>query len=99
VSAPAAIRTPLEGLGWQELVSRCAAFRVDDSRIAGPAVAVRAALRPRTTAVLGVGAEVAGQMLVTAEDNPDRLRSEAAFAHLCAAVLLPPPSPPTCRLL
>jgi hypothetical protein len=31
----------------------------------------------------GVGTEVAGQILVTAGDNPDRLRSEAAFAHLC----------------
>jgi len=26
---------------------------------------------------------VAGTLLVTAGDNPQRLRSEAAFAHLC----------------
>jgi transposase len=29
--------------------------------------------------------EVAGQLLATAGDNPDRLRSEAALAHLCGA--------------
>jgi transposase len=31
----------------------------------------------------GVGVDVAGQLLVTAGDNPDRLRSEASFAALC----------------
>ncbi|MCY9782352.1 IS110 family transposase [Nocardiopsis sp. EMB25] len=37
----------------------------------------------------GVGPEVAGQLLATAGDNPDRLRSEAAFAHLCGAAPIP----------
>jgi hypothetical protein len=45
VSAPAVIRTPLAELRRQDLVDRCAAFRVDDNRIGEPAVAVRAALR------------------------------------------------------
>ena len=31
----------------------------------------------------GVGVDVAGALLVAAGDNPDRLRSEAAFAALC----------------
>jgi hypothetical protein len=30
-----------------------------------------------------LGVEVAGQLLTSAGDNPERLRSEAAFAHLC----------------
>ena len=34
-------------------------------------------------ALPGVGVDTAGQLLVTAGDNPDRLRSEAAFARLC----------------
>ena len=34
---------------------------------------------------LGVGVEVTGQLLTTVGDNPDRMRSEAAFAHLCGA--------------
>jgi hypothetical protein len=44
---------------------------------------------PRTTQLLGIGPEIAGQLLVTAGDNPERLRSEAAFAHLCAAAPIP----------
>ena len=31
----------------------------------------------------GVGTDTAGALLVAAGDNPQRLRSEAAFAHLC----------------
>src|SRR5205823_1782595 len=38
---------------------------------------------PRTRALLGVGPDTAAQLLTTAGDNPDRLHSEAAFAHLC----------------
>ncbi|WP_374935681.1 IS110 family transposase [Streptomyces sp. SM11] len=40
---------------------------------------------PGLLALLGVGTETAGQLLVTAGGNPDRLASEASFAHLCAA--------------
>ena len=44
---------------------------------------------PRTTSLLGVGTHHAGQLLVTAGQNIERLRSEAAFAHLCAADPIP----------
>lgn len=37
---------------------------------------------PHMPALPGVGAEVAGQLLVTAGDTPERLCSEAAFAPL-----------------
>lgn len=37
----------------------------------------------------GVGTEVAGQLLITAGDNPQRLRSEAAFAARCGVSPLP----------
>jgi transposase len=37
---------------------------------------------PRTTALLGVGPDTAGQLLVTAGDNPHRITTEAQFAHL-----------------
>lgn len=36
-------------------------------------------------AVHGVGYETAGQLLVTAGDNPDRLRHEKSFAALCGS--------------
>jgi transposase len=47
-------------------------------------VVIRAATAaaPQLIALPGIGVDTAGQLLVTAGDNPDRLRSEAAFARL-----------------
>ena len=45
----------------------------------------------------GVGPEVAGQLLVTAGDNPGRLRSEASFAALCGVAPVPASSGRTDR--
>lgn len=47
------------------------------------------ATAPTLLALYGVGLDVAGQLLATTGDNPDRLRSEAAFAHLCGAAPIP----------
>jgi transposase len=52
---------------------------------------------PRTLALLGIGTEHAGQLLITAGGNPERLRSEAAFAALCAASPIPASSGKTDR--
>ncbi len=52
---------------------------------------------PRLLALTGVGVEVAGQLLTSAGDNPDRLRSEAAFAHLCGVAPIPASSGRTHR--
>jgi transposase len=41
---------------------------------------------PRLVALCGVGTDVAAALLVAAGDNPERLRSEATFAHLCGVV-------------
>jgi transposase len=38
---------------------------------------------PGLLALTGVGIDTAASLLVTAGDNPERLRSEAAWAHLC----------------
>jgi transposase len=56
-----------------------------------------AALAPRLLERVGIGIEVAGQMLVTAGDNPDRVVSEAAFAMLCGVAPLPASSGMTQR--
>ena len=50
---------------------------------------VRHAAPPSLLARTGVGIDVAGQLLVTAGDNPDRLHSAAAFAHLCGTAPIP----------
>lgn len=52
----------------------------------GPLVAE---LAPQLLAATGIGVEIAGQLLVTAGDNPKRLRSEAGFAMLCGVSPLP----------
>lgn len=44
---------------------------------------------PRTTALLGISTGHAGQLLVTAGQNIDRLRNEGAFAALCGASPIP----------
>lgn len=45
----------------------------------------------------GVGVCVAAQLLVTAGDNPERLHSDAAFAHLCGVAPIPASSGKTNR--
>ncbi|GAB6857838.1 IS110 family RNA-guided transposase [Microbacterium xylanilyticum] len=55
------------------------------------------ALAPQLLERVGIGIEVAGQLLVTAGDNPDRLRSEASFAMLCGVSPLPASSGMTQR--
>jgi len=39
--------------------------------------------------LFGVGPDTAAVLLITAGDHPGRLRSEAAWAHLCAAAPIP----------
>lgn len=54
-------------------------------------------INPHLSTLNGIGPDVAGQLLVTAGDNPDRLHSEAAFAMLCGAAPLPASSGKTNR--
>jgi transposase len=56
-----------------------------------------AAAAPELLAVKGVGADIAGALLVAVGDNPDRLRSEAAFASLCGVAPIPASSGKTNR--
>jgi transposase len=48
-----------------------------------------AAAAPQLIATVGIGVDTAGQLLITIGDNPDRIRSEAAFAMLCGVAPLP----------
>jgi hypothetical protein len=51
-----------------------------------PLVSARA---PGLLALYGVGPHTAALLLIAAGDHPGRLRSEAAWAHLCAAAPIP----------
>ena len=52
---------------------------------------------PSLMEVYGVGTHTAAILLVAAGDNPHRLKSEAAFAHLCGVAPLPASSGKTIR--
>ncbi|HEX4815830.1 MAG TPA: transposase [Nonomuraea sp.] len=55
------------------------------------------AINPRLAAAHGVGTDTAGQLLVTAGENHDRLHGEAAFAMLCGVAPIPASSGKTTR--
>jgi len=48
-----------------------------------------AAANPALLAINGVGPVIGAQLLITAGDNPDRLRSSASFAALCGTAPIP----------
>ena len=66
--------------------------RLDE--LIGPLAAARA---PGLLALYGIGPHTAALLLIAAGDHPDRLRSEAAWAHLCGAAPIPASSGKTVR--
>ncbi|MGH3286374.1 MAG: IS110 family transposase [Streptosporangiaceae bacterium] len=52
---------------------------------------------PGLLALYGIGPDTAALLLIAAGDHPERLRSEAAWAHLCAAAPIPASSGKTVR--
>jgi hypothetical protein len=80
----AAAKTALRALArrWQALQAE-----IDD--LDAHLTTLVSAVAPQLIALPGVGVDTAGQLLVTAGDNPDRLRSEAAFARLCGVAPIP----------
>jgi transposase len=80
----AGIKTSLRDLArrWKSLDDEVKAL---DLQIG---VLVRAAA-PQLVELHGVGVELAGQFLITAGDNPERIRTEAAFAKLCGVAPQP----------
>jgi transposase len=52
---------------------------------------------PRLVQAHGVGTGIAAEMLILVGDNPERIRSEAAFAKLCGACPIPASSGKTSR--
>jgi transposase len=55
------------------------------------------ATAPSLLELYGVGVDAAASLLVTAGDNPDRLRSERSWAHLCGVTPVPASSGKTIR--
>jgi transposase len=55
-------------------------------QLISPLVTARA---PGLLSLFGIGPDTAAMLLIAAGDHPGRLRSEAAWAHLCAAAPIP----------
>src|SRR5919112_983095 len=59
--------------------------------------ALTAACTPTLRAAYGISTGTAAEMLILVGDQPDRIRSEAAFAKLCGACPIPASSGKTLR--
>ena len=75
---------------WHHLQAELDALDVELTKLVGTAA-------PALLALPGIGLDTAGQLLVTAGDNPGRLGNEAAFARLCGLAPLPASSGRTDR--
>jgi transposase len=84
---PGDVATPLAAtkLALRSLARRLKDLEAEIKAIEPQLARLTAAAAPSLVKIFGVGPEVAGTLLETAGDNPRRLRSEAAFAHLCAS--------------
>ena len=88
----AATKLALKSLArrYQQLCAEVEALDLQLGRLVAQAA-------PELLAVKGVSTITAACLLVTAGDNPERLRSEAAFAHLCGVAPIPASSGKTTR--
>jgi transposase len=80
----AATKTALRILGRRVL-----ALDEEKARIDALLVGLVTKTAPQLLSLHGVGIDTAAALLVTAGDNPGRLRSEAAWAHLCGTAPIP----------
>jgi len=79
-----ATRIALRELGRRAQFLDAQLVRLDE--LISPLVAGRA---PGLLALYGIGPDTAALLLIAAGDHPERLRSEAAWAHLCAVAPIP----------
>jgi transposase len=88
---PGPLTTPAAAakLALRELARRAQTLTAEIQRLDAELARLTRTAAPRLLARRGVGAEVAGALLVVAGDNPERLHSEAAFSMLCGASPLP----------
>ncbi|HEV8639076.1 MAG TPA: transposase [Chloroflexota bacterium] len=83
--------TPLAAtkLALRSIAARCCRLDAEIAALDAHLDRLVAEAAPALVAVKGVGTDTAAALLVAAGDNPDRLRSEAAFAMLCGGAPLP----------
>jgi transposase len=84
---PATITTPLAAatLAVRTVACRYQALSAEITLLTDELDRLTARAAPKLVALLGIGQDSAGALLVAAGDNPDRLRSDAAFSMLCGS--------------
>ena len=84
---PGPITTPLAAvtLGLRTLARRYQALSAELTTLDAELDRLTTAAAPKLLARFGIGSDSAGALLVAAGDNPERLRSDAAFAMLCGS--------------
>jgi transposase len=79
------------------LAARCLHLDAEAAELSRHIDAITATAAPQLRAVYGVGPDTAATLLSTIGDNPDRIRSDAAFAKLCGVCPLEASSGKTVR--
>jgi transposase len=84
---PGDLIDPTQGVkaALRRLARRCQMLAAEIAEADADLRSLVARAAPGLVDQFGVGPEIAGQLLITAGDNPERLRSEASFAALCAS--------------
>ena len=88
-----ATRTALSVLGRRVL-----ALDAEKEHLDGLIAGLVRQTAPELLSVFGVGTDTAATLLVTAGDNAERIRSGAAWAHLCGVAPIPASSGKVTRL-
>jgi transposase len=76
-------------IALRDLALRWQSLDTDIKRLSSQITQLVEQHAPALTALHGVGAEIAGQLLITAGDNPERMTTETSFAKLCGAAPQP----------
>ena len=84
-------------IALRELGRRAEFFDAQLGRLDELIVPLVTAHAPGLLALYGVGPHTAALLLIAAGDHPGRLRSEAAWAHMCGAAPIPASSGKTVR--
>lgn len=84
-------------LGLRHLARRYQFLEAEISSLDAQLAQLTVHASPQLTGLFGIGTDTAGALLVAAGDNPDRLRSEAAFSMLCGSSPIPASSGQTHR--
>jgi len=96
VSAPAELREQLEG-GLRAISRRWLSLSEEIEAHDRDLDALAAAHTPELITAPGIATGTAAEMLILVGDNPERIRSEAAFAKMCGTCPLPASSGKTSR--